>query len=354
MTKLRIYMVNTDEKYIHRCIELAKLGAGSVAPNPMVGAVVVRDNQIIGEGYHRVYGEPHAEVNAITSVKNKEWLKESTIYVSLEPCAHYGKTPPCAELIIASGIPRVVVGSGDPFAEVAGKGIEMLRAKGIEVKVGVLKEDCNELNKTFFTYHQKKRPFIYLKWAQTIDGYIDLDRSKPELGQPTWISNEYARILVHKQRTEVDALLIGTNTAFKDNPSLTVRDWEGKQPLRMVIDRNNRLPEHLHLKDGECQTIIFTAENVPDSSLIKYVQLDFNSDIIPQLMAWMYENKVQSVVVEGGNLLLHSFIAANLWDEAHVYIGNTWFGSGVKAPDFNAFPQYTAQIQDTSLKVFKN
>ncbi len=345
-------MVNTDEKYIHRCIELAKLGAGNVAPNPMVGAVVVHNDQIIGEGYHKKHGEAHAEVNAINSVKNKNLLKESTIYVSLEPCAHYGKTPPCAELIIKTGIPKVVIGSIDPFAQVAGKGIEMLKTAGIDVRVNVLQEACYDLNKTFFTFHQKKRPYIYLKWAQTIDGYIDLDRSKPELGQPTWISNERARILVHKQRSEVDAILIGTNTAFKDNPSLTVRDWVGKQPLRMVIDRNNRLPNNLKIKDGSCHTIIFTEQILENSAENMYVLLDFNQDIIPQMLQWMYTKGIQSIVIEGGNLLLNSFIEANLWDEAHVYIGNNWFGSGVEAPHLKAKPRYSELIEDTLLKIF--
>ncbi|MFV0521366.1 MAG: bifunctional diaminohydroxyphosphoribosylaminopyrimidine deaminase/5-amino-6-(5-phosphoribosylamino)uracil reductase RibD [Mangrovibacterium sp.] len=346
--------MNTDEKYIYRCIELAKLGVGNVAPNPMVGAVVVHDNCIIGEGYHKQYGESHAEVNAIASVKNKDLLREATIYVSLEPCAHYGKTPPCAELIIKSGIPRVVIGSIDPFAQVAGKGIEMLRKQHIDVVVGVLKEDCDRLNKTFFTYHRKKRPYVYLKWAQTIDSYIDIDRSKPELGQPTWISNEYARIAVHKQRTEVDAILIGTNTAFKDNPSLTVRDWAGKQPLRMVVDRNNRLSPNLNIKDNACNTVVFTELDVESTTYINYVQLNFNDNIIPQMLDWMYENNIQSVVVEGGKLLLNSFIESKLWDEAHVYIGNTWFGAGVKAPQLNAVLKHTELIQDTLLKIFEN
>ncbi|MFV0553992.1 MAG: bifunctional diaminohydroxyphosphoribosylaminopyrimidine deaminase/5-amino-6-(5-phosphoribosylamino)uracil reductase RibD [Mangrovibacterium sp.] len=345
-----------NEKYIKRCIELAKLGAGSVAPNPMVGAVVVHHDRIIGEGYHRKYGEAHAEVNAIAAVKDKNLLKESTIYVSLEPCAHYGKTPPCAELIIRNGIPRVVVGSIDPFAAVAGKGIEMLRAEGIEVEVGVLKAECDALNKTFFTYHQKKRPYIILKWAQTLDGYIDADRTHAELGQPTWISNELARVHVHKQRTEVDAILIGTNTAVKDNPSLTVRDWSGKQPLRLVIDRHNRIPETHHIKDGSCETVVFSSAKceVRSAESSAAQALNFNQPIVPQILDWLYQHKIQSLVVEGGNQLLKSFIDANLWDEAHVYIGNSWFGGGVKAPEFNHLPTQTEIIDDTILKVFKN
>lgn len=352
--KVKTYLVITDEKYMRRCLELAKLGAGSVNPNPMVGAVVVHQGQIIGEGYHRNYGEAHAEVHAIASVKNKDLLRESTLYVSLEPCAHYGKTPPCADLIIQNKITQVVIGSIDPFAKVAGRGVEMLKAQQIDVCIGLLKEACDDLNKAFFTYHQKKRPHICMKWAQTIDGYIDADRSTAELGCPTWISNECARMLVHKQRTEVDAILIGTNTAQKDNPSLTVRDWSGKQPLRLVIDRNNRLPSNLHLKDGSCDTIIFTALKQADSAKVKYVSLDFTQDIIPQMLDWMYANQLLSVVVEGGSQLLNSFIEKGIWDEAQVYIGNVWFGAGIAAPRLKAAPCYTQWIEDTQLKLFKN
>ncbi|MFV0289304.1 MAG: bifunctional diaminohydroxyphosphoribosylaminopyrimidine deaminase/5-amino-6-(5-phosphoribosylamino)uracil reductase RibD [Mangrovibacterium sp.] len=346
--------MSTNEKYMRRCVELAQLGAGNVSPNPMVGAVIVFNDQIIGEGYHRKYGESHAEVHAINAVQNKESLKHSTIFVSLEPCAHYGKTPPCAELIIKSEIPRVVIGSIDPFAKVAGKGIEMLRAHGVDVIVGVEKDLCDELNRSFFTFHRLKRPHIILKWAQTLDGFIDRDRSNPELGLPTWISNEHSRTLVHKQRTEVDAILIGTNTAFKDNPSLTVRDWSGKQPLRLVIDKNNRLPENLNIKSGDAQTIIFTNVQANDSELVQYVRLNFNQNIIPQMLQWMFQHDIQSVVVEGGNVLLSSFIAANQWDEAHVYIGNNWFGAGVKAPQITQHSALTETIDDTLLKVFKN
>ena len=220
-----------------RCIELARLGKGEVAPNPMVGAVIVCDDEIIGEGFHRQCGGPHAEVNAVNSVVNKELLKRSTMYVSLEPCAHFGKTPPCSDLIIDQEIPNVVVGSVDPFAEVAGKGIDKMRKAGVHVEVGVLEKECLELNCRFFTFHQKKRPYVVLKWAQTLDGFIDIDRSHPEFGQPTWISNELSRRAVHRQRTEESAILIGSNTAWKDNPSLTVREWFGNQPVRLVIDR---------------------------------------------------------------------------------------------------------------------
>jgi diaminohydroxyphosphoribosylaminopyrimidine deaminase/5-amino-6-(5-phosphoribosylamino)uracil reductase len=334
---------------MNRCIELAGLGRGEVAPNPMVGAVVVHNGRIIGEGYHRQYGGPHAEVHAINAVEDKELLKESTIYVSLEPCAHYGKTPPCSDLIIASGIPHVVVGSVDPFAKVAGKGIEKMLKAGIQVDVGVLNDACLELNKRFFTFHQKKRPFIYLKWAQTLDGYLDIDRSHPEFGQPTWISNELSRRMVHKQRTEVDAILIGTNTVWKDNPSLTVREWTGRQPVRLVLDRVNRLPADIHLKDQAARTVVFTGEQVESQEKLEYVVLDFSKNIVPQILDWQ---NLQSVVVEGGRQLLQAFIEQGMWDEAHVYIGHSWFGSGVAAPKLNALPVKNESLHDTQLLVF--
>jgi len=338
--------------YMNRCIELARLGKGEVAPNPMVGAVVVHNGRIIGEGFHREYGGPHAEVHAINAVKDKELLRESTIYVSLEPCAHYGKTPPCSDLIIASGIPKVVVGSVDPFAQVAGKGIEKMLAAGIEVEVGVLEEACLELNKRFFTFHKQQRPFIYLKWAQTLDGYLDIDRAHPEFGQPTWISNELSRRMVHKQRTEVDAILIGTNTAWKDNPSLTVREWSGRQPVRLVLDRTNHLPGNLHVKDQQVRTVVFTKEEHPSLPNLEYVQLDYSRNIVPQILNWLYEQNLQSVIVEGGRQLLQAFIDQGLWDEAHVYIGHSWFGGGVPAPKMNALPSKSELLHDTQLQVF--
>ncbi len=339
---------------MHRCIELAQLGVGDVAPNPMVGSVIVHKGKIIGEGFHRKCGEPHAEVNAINSVRNKELLKESTIYVSLEPCSHYGKTPPCSDLIISHQIPHVVVGTVDPFAEVAGRGIEKMQRAGIKVDVGILEKECRYLNRRFFTFHQQKRPYIILKWAQTLDGFVDIDRSHPEYGQPTWISNELSRRAVHRQRTEEGAILIGTNTAWKDNPALTVREWSGNQPLRMVIDRKNKLPDDLNLKDGLVPTIIFTEKPGEGTQNIEYVQLDFQKNIIPQVLRFLYERDIQSVIVEGGCQMLESFIEYGYWDEAHVYIGNAWFGNGVNAPKLKAKVTYEESLHDTMLKVFVN
>ena len=335
-----------------RCIELARLGKGEVAPNPMVGAVIVCDDVIIGEGFHRQCGGPHAEVNAVNSVKNKELLKRSTMYVSLEPCAHFGKTPPCSDLIINQKIPNVVVGSVDSFAEVAGKGIEKMRKAGVHVDVGILEKECLELNCRFFTFHKKKRPYVVLKWAQTLDGFIDIDRSHPEFGQPTWISNELSRRAVHRQRTEESAILIGSNTAWKDNPSLTVREWFGNQPIRLVIDRKNRLPQNLNVKDGKVSTVIFTENNVVSLPNLEYVQIDFGENIIPQILQFLYGRNLQSVIVEGGHQVLQSFIEQGFWDEAHVYVGHRWFGSGVEAPKINALPQKSEMLDDTSYHVF--
>lgn len=346
--------MNTAEKYMNRCLELAQLGAGNVAPNPMVGSVIVHEGKIIGEGYHQTCGEAHAEVNAIRSVKEHSLLKHSTMYVSLEPCAHFGKTPPCSDLIIEHRIAKVVVGSVDPFAEVAGKGIERMKKAGIEVEVGMLEKECLWLNRRFFTFHQKKRPYLVLKWAQTLDGFLDIDRSQIAFGQPTWISNELSRRQVHKQRTEEAAILIGTNTALKDNPTLTVREWHGKQPKRLLIDRKNRLSEKLHLKDGQHSTIVFTEEDVESKTNLQYVKIGFQSNIIPQILEWLYMHEIQSVVIEGGQHLIQSFIDQNLWDEAHVYYGNTFFVKGVQAPRLPVSPIKSENMHDTFLKFFVN
>ena len=346
--------MNTAEKYMNRCLELARLGAGDAAPNPMVGCVIVHQGKIIGEGYHEKCGEPHAEVNAVNSVKNKELLKSSTLYVSLEPCAHFGRTPPCSDLIMEYEIPEVIVGSIDPFAKVAGKGIEKMQKAGINVTVGVLEKECLWLNRRFFTFHQKKRPYLVLKWAQTLDGFLDIDRSQIAFGQPTWISNELSRRQVHKQRSEEAAILVGTNTALKDNPTLTVREWFGNQPRRLLLDRKNRLSEKLSLKDRKVPTIVFTEEDAESKQNLQFVKIDFQSNILPQILNWLHENEIQSVIIEGGLHILQSFIDQNLWDEAHVYYGNTFFVKGVQAPTLPVSPVKTENMHDTMLKFFVN
>lgn len=345
-------MMNKDRIYIKRCLDLAKLGEGKVAPNPMVGSVIVHDDKIIGEGYHQKYGEAHAEVNAINSVKDKSLLQKSTIYVTLEPCAHYGKTPPCADLIVRSKIPNVVVGVIDSFAKVAGKGIKHLKENGCNVKVGVMEEECLEINRRFFTFHEKKRPFIILKWAETADGFVDVNRQTKEFGQPTWITNEMARIAVHKQRSTESAIFIGTNTALKDNPSLTLRDWFGNQPTRIVADRYRKIPATHHLFDQSVKTTVLTKEVEAARGNINFVEV--NDDVIPELLDHLYKNNVQSIIVEGGPEMLQSFIDQNLWDEAHVYIGQVAFGDGIYAPKFDASPICFDRFYNSELRVFRN
>lgn len=321
-----------DEKYIARCIQLAKNGLCNAAPNPMVGAVIVHNDTIIGEGYHIRCGEAHAEVNAVRSVKDESLLKESTIYVSLEPCSHHGKTPPCADLIINKGIPRVVVGCQDPFSLVAGRGIAKLREAGIEVKVGVLEEECRELIRRFVTFNTLHRPFITLKWAESADGFIDFHRTE---GHPYIFSSPLSSMLVHKRRAEHSAILVGRRTALLDNPSLTTRSWYGKNPVRMVIDKDLTLPKHLALFDGSVRTLVFTQRD--DSSNrpnVEYIRLDFKKDILPQIMEVLYKEKLQSLMVEGGSILLQSFIDAGCWDEAYIEQSDAHLKDGVKAPSF--------------------
>ena len=320
------------EKYINRCIELAKNGAGSVSPNPMVGCVIVHKEKIIGEGYHKKYGEAHAEVNAVNSVQNKKLLKESTIYVSLEPCAHFGLTPPCSDLIIENRIPEVVIGIVDPFAQVAGRGIEKLKKAGIRVITGVLENKCRELNKRFFTYHEYKRPFIILKWAQTTDGFIDIERKEKDFGEPTWITGKEALKRVHEIRAVEDSILVGTNTAIKDNPSLTVRHCEGRNPLRIVLDNKLRLPGNLNLFDQSTTTIVFNSVKNEEIKNIKFIKIDFSSDLVLQILKELYKLNVLSLIVEGGKQLLDTFIKSGLWDEAHIFTGDKNFEKGISAP----------------------
>lgn len=346
--------MNSSEIYMHRCIQLARLGERRVAPNPMVGCVVVHHDRIIGEGFHQKYGEAHAEVNAICSVVDQTLLKQSVLYVNLEPCAHYGKTPPCADLIVDCGIPKVVIGTVDPYAEVAGKGIEKLRKNGVEVEVDVLSEQCLELNRRFFVFHREKRPYIFLKWAQTADGFVDIDRTKPAFGQPTWITNEMARIAVHKQRASESAIFIGTETALKDNPSLTLRDWYGEQPLRVVPDRKQRLPANLNLFDKQAPSVLLTPQPYPDRQDIAIIPTGSDDDAIDKMLTYLFENGILSVIVEGGPRMLQSFIERKLWDEAHVYIGQITFKAGIKAPVFNYSPVMFDRFYNSELRIFRN
>lgn len=312
-----------------RCLELAALGLGKVAPNPLVGAVLVYDNRIIGEGYHQQYGQAHAEVNCIASVKEQDrpFISDATIYVNLEPCSHFGKTPPCADLLIQHQIKRIVVGSLDPNPLVAGKGIEKLQDAGATVIVGVLKEQSDFLNRRFFTYHTQNRPYVILKWAQTADGFM-----APAEQKEYWLTNEESVQLVHKWRSEEPAIMVGTNTVLKDNPQLTVRHWTGKNPTRVTIDKGLKLPLSASIFDESAETIIFNSLESVSRHHLHYVKIDFNKDILPQILKELFVRKFQSVIIEGGEVLLQSLIESNLWDEARIFTTEHVFENGLKAP----------------------
>ncbi len=349
-------MVEVENKYMARCISLARGGAGGVAPNPMVGAVVVHQGEIIGEGYHRKYGEAHAEVNAIASVRDESLLKEATMYVSLEPCSHYGKTPPCAELIIKKQIPRVVIGCLDPFPEVSGRGVRMLREAGVEVVTGVMEKEAWELNRVFMTFQEKRRPYIYLKWAQSADGFMDrlrTDNSSPAVV----LSSPETMRRVHRLRADVAAIMVGTQTALLDNPSLTVRHWAGKSPVRVVLDRTLRIPSHYHLFDGTVKTLVFTTvADAISRENVEYVTIDFSQQVLPQVMHELYIRKLNSLMVEGGATLLGHFLKEGLWDQMLVETAPVSLESGVKAPDLDRVASLVLtdvkKVQDHVISIF--
>lgn len=318
---------------MQRCLDLAINGLGSVAPNPMVGAVIVHGDRIIGEGFHTGFGNLHAEVEAINQVKDQSLLPGSTLYVSLEPCNHLGKTPPCTNLIIDKGIGKVVLSQTDPNPEASG-GVDRLRQAGIEVITGVMEKESRWLNRRFNTFYEKKRPYLILKWAQTTDGFVDTLRDKPENRKPAWITDETCRRLVHKWRTEEQGILAGSKTILLDNPRLNARVWTGKNPMRITIDRKGILQPPLHLFNGEIPTVVYTSTVQPDQ-----LNLEFRR-ILPEEPVWakvfedLYKRNIQSVLIEGGPTLFESLIRENIWDEARVFIGPGWFGSGVRAPQF--------------------
>ena len=334
----KINKMEQNSIFMRRCFQLARKSEGFTKPNPLVGSIIVNKNRIIGEGYHRKFGENHAEVNAINSVKDKSLLQQSTLYVSLEPCAHHGNTPPCAQLIISKRIPRVVLAVRDPNPKVSGKGVELMRNAGIEVVEGVLKEEAFELNKFFFVNQIHSRPFIILKWAQSRDGFLDIHRDPLVNKQPTIISNNLTHTIVHKFRTCIQGILVGTNTALLDNHQLTSRKWYGDNPTRIVIDRQNKLPHSLALFDGAAPTIVFTEKtpiNVEISSL-KFIEIDFEGDTINQIINHLYNEKIFSLLVEGGSKLLTSFINKNMWDDAYIEIADLELKSGIKAPEIQS------------------
>jgi diaminohydroxyphosphoribosylaminopyrimidine deaminase/5-amino-6-(5-phosphoribosylamino)uracil reductase len=355
-----MYICGMDhEMYMKRCVELAKNGLGTTYPNPLVGSVIVYKDTIIGEGWHQKAGEAHAEVNAVNAVKNPELLKDSTIYVNLEPCSHYGKTPPCSDMIVRLGIPKVVIGTVDPNAKVAGKGIEKLRAAGIDVIVGILEAKCLELNKRFFTFHKKKRPYLILKWAESADGFIAPIHRDPQddsQRKPIWISNEYSRQLVHKWRNEEQAILVGTQTVIDDNPRLNVRDWGQKnQPIRLVIDKSGRIPKQSHIFDNQQETIVFSEKFFPSQKEnVIFEVIDFSTGILPQVMEVLHRREIQSVIIEGGRQTLQAFIDENLWDETRIFIGNTILGDGIAAPGIDRTNAQKYPVAHDELLIFRN
>ncbi len=337
----------SDEIFMKRAIELAALGKGSVSPNPIVGCVIVHEKKIIGEGYHEKYGEAHAEVNAIKSVSNQELLKESTAYVTLEPCSHHGKTPPCADLLIEVGIKKVVIACRDPFDQVDGKGIEKLDDAGIETILGVLENEASEQNRRFLTFHEKKRPYVILKWAQTSDGFIARENYDSK-----WISNEKSRQLVHKWRAEEDAILVGKNTAAHDNPSLTVRDWNGKNPTRILIDRNLEINHDANLLDDEAKTFILNSEKTEEVNSNHWIKMeDFSSKSI---LNQLFQLKIQSVIIEGGAKTLNSFIEDDCWDEAKVFTSEATFETGIVAPKIEGLLSEEKSIVNDTLRIYRN
>jgi len=337
--------VTKDEIVIQRALELAKLGAGYVSPNPMVGAVIVYQGKIIGEGYHQKYGEAHAEVNAIKDVFLKyqnasEILKQATIYVTLEPCAHFGKTPPCSDLIIQHQIPKVVIGCKDPYSKVNGKGIEKLKNAGIEVISGILEKECLQLNKRFFTRVEKQRPYIILKWAQTLNGFF-----ATKDGSQKWISGKEAKMLVHQWRSEEDCVLVGKKTAEIDNPQLNVRLVSGRNPKRAVIDRDLKLDEKLYLFDNSIETFVFNKELTAIKDQLKYISIEDFDYFLPQYLLYqLYLQDIQSVIIEGGVKTLQMFIAAGLWDEARIFISPITWEDGLKAPEINGIQESLTDI----------
>lgn len=339
-----------DEIYMRRCIELARLGIGSVAPNPMVGAVIVLDGKIIGEGYHQQFGQAHAEVNAINSVAEGISFKQATIYVSLEPCSHHGKTPPCANLLVEKQFKRVVIGCKDSFSEVSGRGIERLKKAGIQVEVGVLEQECRALNKRFFTFHEKKRPYIVLKWAQSKDGFIDINRTQQEKGV-FWISSPETQVLVHKWRSEEQAIMIGRKTVENDNPTLTVREVEGRNPTRIIIDSQLRIPEHSNIFDSDAETIILNKIKYEKRDHVEWIKL--KSLDTSTILEALYELNIQSVLIEGGSKTLQHFIIDNFWDEVRVIQGNTYLKDGLKAPKINDLPVSSYSFYEDKIYIYK-
>ncbi len=337
--------------YMRRALELASCGAGLTRPNPLVGSVIVHNGRIIGEGYHIKAGTPHAEVHAVNSVADVSLLRSSTIYVTLEPCSHYGKTPPCAELIIASGIPRVVAGTTDTSAKVSGRGFDMLREAGVEVITGVEEAACRHINRRFFTFHEKKRPWVVLKWAESADGFIDIVRTPGDDSGPNWISGMPERVLVHRWRAEEDAIMAGGQTIRSDNPMLNVRLWSGLNPVRIIVSKAAKMDTHLHVFNNEGRVLLFTAdENTSFPDVETFIIKD---DKIPvrKILDCLYDQGIQSVIIEGGAVLLQTFIDSGMWDEARVFKGKQKFGSGIPAPEIRGRQERLTAFDQSTLRI---
>lgn len=341
--------MNSDERYMLRALQLAKLGGVQVAPNPLVGAVIVHNDRIIGEGFHQKYGEAHAEVNAVHSVKDKSLLREATIYVTLEPCAHFGKTPPCADLLVRSEFKRVVIAQVDPFSEVAGKGIEKLKQAGIQVDCGILEQQAKELNKRFMTFHTKKRPFVSLKWAQTRDGFLAPESSETGIH---WISQPETQLLTHQERSTEQAILVGRMTVEKDNPSLTTRAFTGPNPIRIVLDPQLKAPENAVVFTDGLPTIVLNQLENKQVNQVRYIRLE--SLEVPSVLSTLHQLNISSVLVEGGANTLTRFIELGLWDEALVITGEKEFQSGLSAPLLPKNPEKTTRFGKDTLNYFRN
>ncbi|MCX6322479.1 MAG: bifunctional diaminohydroxyphosphoribosylaminopyrimidine deaminase/5-amino-6-(5-phosphoribosylamino)uracil reductase RibD [Bacteroidia bacterium] len=321
-----------DIKFMRRCLELASKAEGLTYPNPMVGSVIVHDGKIVGEGYHLKAGEPHAEVNAINAVSEKAKLKSSTLYVNLEPCSHFGKTSPCADFIISNSIPRVIIGTVDTSEKVSGQGLIRLRDAGCEVITGVVEDECRRLNRRFFTFHEKKRPYITLKWAQSADGYLDISRSEDHKTEPTWITGKPERVLVHKWRASEQAILVGAGTVRADDPSLNVREWKGTHPLRIILSSSGSLNKESIVNETNSTVVVFTHNMNANIAKAVKVKLNDNVPSALQIAEYLFSAGIQSLLIEGGAKVLNHFISNGLWDEARVFTGENYFKGGVKAP----------------------
>lgn len=339
---------------MRRCVQLARNGLGSTYPNPLVGSVIVSNDNIIGEGWHQRAGEAHAEVQAINSVKDKEQLKNAAIYINLEPCSHFGKTPPCSDLIIRYGIKTVIIGNTDPNPLVSGSGIQKLREAGCHVLTGVLEDECYDLNKRFFTFHIKKRPYIILKWAETLDGFIAPNPSVRKEKSPVWITNPCSLQLAHKLRSREMAILVGTTTASQDNPSLTTRHWAGKNPVRIVIDKDLKLSKELSIFNQSAETIVITQKDNIFSKGVTGIKADFSQPLAQQISAILYKEKIQSLIVEGGTKTIQNFIDENLWDEALIFTGEKTFEDGIDAPKIQGKLKLKQNILSDVLHVYEN